>query len=73
MFFIKLKLGFKVEQRINAMFFKIVKDLAQNDEVDIKSPYAALHDLDQMADFKFILTHNRVSVDSCLLYTSRCV
>lgn len=64
MFFIKLKLGFKVEQRINAMFFKIVKDLAQNDEVDIKSPYAALHDLDQMADFKFILTHNRVSVDS---------
>ena len=46
------------------MFFKIVRDLAQNDEVDIKSPYAALHDLDQMADFKFILTHNRVSVDS---------
>lgn len=64
MFFIKLKLGFKVEQRINAMFFKIVKDMAMNDEVDIKSPYAALHDLDQMADFKFILTHNRVSVDS---------
>lgn len=64
MFFIKLKLGFKVEQKINAMFLKIVKDLAQNDEVDIKSPYAALHDLDQMADFKFILTHNRVSVDS---------
>lgn len=62
--FIKLRLGFKVEQRINSMFFKIVKDMAANGEVDIKSPYAALRGLDQMGDFKFIITHNRVSVDS---------
>ncbi|MEP7266407.1 MAG: KUP/HAK/KT family potassium transporter [Saprospiraceae bacterium] len=64
MFFIKLKLGFKVEQTTNSMFFKIVKDMAANGEVDIKSPYAALKDLDQMGDFKFIITHNRVAVDS---------
>ena len=62
--FIKLRLGFKVEQRINSMFFKIVKDMAHNGEVDIKSPYPALRGLDQMGDFKFIITHNRVSVDS---------
>lgn len=65
-FFIKLRLGFKVEPRINAMFFKIVKEMSNNNEVDIRSPYNALHDLDQIADFKFILTHNRISVDSDL-------
>ena len=40
--------------------------MSNNNEVDIRSPYNALHDLDQIADFKFILTHNRISVDSDL-------
>ena len=62
-FFINLKFGFKVEHKVNKMFFKIVEHMQQNGEVDELSHYPSLRRFNLPADFKFILLHSRASVD----------
>lgn len=42
-FFINLKLGFKVEHNINRMFAKIVENMQSNSEVDEFSHYPSLY------------------------------
>jgi KUP system potassium uptake protein len=63
-FFIRLKLGFKTPHRVNAMFNKIIHEMADAGEIDLISPYPALHKYSMMADFKFILLHSWASADS---------
>ncbi len=63
-FFIRLKLGFKTPHRVNAMFHKIIHEMADAGEIDLISPYPALHKYSMMADFKFILLHSWASADS---------
>jgi KUP system potassium uptake protein len=62
-FFINLKFGFKVEHKVNKMFFKIVEHLQQSGEVDELSHYPSLRRFSMPADFKFILLNSRASVD----------
>jgi KUP system potassium uptake protein len=62
-FFVNLKFGFKVEHKVNRMFFKIVEDMQQNNEVDELSHYPSLRRFNLPADFKFILLQSRASVD----------
>ena len=63
-FFIHLRFGFKVEHRVNAMFFEIVDQMVKSGEVDTRSPYPSLRKHNMPADFKFILLRTRVSADS---------
>ncbi len=63
-FFIRIKLGFKTPHRINALFNRIIHEMADSGEVDLISPYPALHKYSMMADFKFILLHSWASADS---------
>ena len=63
-FFIRLKLGFKTPHRVNAMFHKIIHEMADSGEIDLVSPYPALHKYSMMADFKFVLLHSWASADS---------
>ncbi|MEP7196672.1 MAG: KUP/HAK/KT family potassium transporter [Saprospiraceae bacterium] len=63
-FFIQLRFGFKVEHRVNTMFFEIVDQLVASGEVDINSNYPSLKKFHLPADFKFILLRTRVSADS---------
>ena len=63
-FFINVKLGFKTPHRINALFSKIVHEMADSGEIDLTSPYPALHKYSMMADFKFIILYSWASADS---------
>ena len=62
-FFVNLKLGFKVEHKVNLMFAKIVEKMQQNGEVDELSHYPSLRRFSIPADFKFIILKSRASVD----------
>jgi KUP system potassium uptake protein len=63
-FFISIRLGFKTPHRVNTLFNKIIHDMADSGEIDLTSPYPALHKYSMMADFKFITLHSWASADS---------
>jgi KUP system potassium uptake protein len=63
-FFISIRLGFKMPHRVNTLFNKIIHDMADSGEIDLTSPYRALHKYSMMADFKFISLHSWASADS---------
>jgi KUP system potassium uptake protein len=63
-FFISIRLGFKTPHRVNTLFNRIIHDMADSGEIDLTSPYPALHKYSMMADFKFISLHSWASADS---------
>jgi KUP system potassium uptake protein len=63
-FFIRIKLGFKTDHRVNLIFNKILHEMADAGEIDLTSPYPSLHKYSMMADFKFIILHSWASSDS---------
>lgn len=63
-FFINIRLGFKTPHRVNILFNKIIHEMADSGEIDLTSPYPALHKYSMMSDFKFILLHSWASADS---------
>ena len=63
-FFVSIKLGFKTPHRVNTLFSKIIHEMADNGEIDLTSPYPALHKYSMMSDFKFISLHSWASADS---------
>jgi KUP system potassium uptake protein len=63
-FFVRIKLGFKADHRINLIFNKIVHEMADSGEIDLISPYPSLHKYSQTADFKFIIIQSWASPDS---------
>jgi KUP system potassium uptake protein len=63
-FFVRIKLGFKTDHRVNLIFNKILHEMADSGEIDLTSPYPSLHKYSMMADFKFIILHSWASSDS---------
>lgn len=63
-FFISILLGFKTPHRVNTLFNKIIHEMADTGEIDLTSPYPALHKYSMMSDFKFISIHSWASADS---------
>ncbi|MBL7873846.1 MAG: KUP/HAK/KT family potassium transporter [Cyclobacteriaceae bacterium] len=63
-FFIRIKLGFKSDHRVNLLFNKILHDMAEAAEIDVISHYDSLQKHSMPADFKFIILHSLASVDS---------
>lgn len=63
-FFVNIKLGFKTPHRVNALFSRIIHELADSGEIDLTSPYPSLHKFSMMADFKFVIIHSWASADS---------
>ncbi|GIV37973.1 MAG: putative potassium transport system protein kup [Cyclobacteriaceae bacterium] len=63
-FFVRIKLGFKADHRLNLLFNKIIHEMADSGEVDLISPYPSLHKYSQMADFKYIIIQSWASADS---------
>ena len=58
---IDFKLGFRVEQKINLLFRKVVEELVANGEVDITSQYKSLKKHKIAGDFRFILLEKHLS------------
>ena len=63
-FFIRIKLGFKSDHRVNLLLNKILHDMAESAEIDLISHYDSLQRHSMPSDFKFIILHSLASVDS---------
>jgi KUP system potassium uptake protein len=63
-FFVRIKLGFKADHRVNLLFNKILHEMAENAEIDLVSHYDSLRKHSMPADFKFVILHSLASVDS---------
>src|SRR5688572_9791867 len=63
-FFVRIRLGFKTDHRVNLLFNKIIHEMADAGEIDLVSPYPSLHKYSMMGDFKFVIIHSWASSDS---------
>jgi KUP system potassium uptake protein len=68
---IDFKLGFRVEQRINVLFRKVVEDLVKNKEIDITSKYPSLQKHQIVGDFKFVVLEKVLSKSNKLPFIER--
>ncbi|HYJ64715.1 MAG TPA: KUP/HAK/KT family potassium transporter [Parafilimonas sp.] len=70
---IEFRLGFRVQQRINLMFRRVVEDLVRNNEVNILSRYDSLEKNNITGDFQFIITEKFLSSDNELPFFERII
>ena len=61
---VEFRLGFRVEQKINLMFRKVVEELVSNKEVNITSRYESLERNNVVGDFQFIVLEKYLSQDN---------
>ena len=61
---IEFRLGFRMEHRINLMFKKVVKELVDNNEVNIINRYEHFGRNDVVRDFQFIVLEKYLSQDN---------
>lgn len=70
---IDFRLGFRMEQRINLMFRKVVEDLMANKEVNITSRYESPAADKVVGDFQFVVMEKYLSQDNELPLFERIV
>lgn len=58
---VEFRLGFRVEQKINFYFRKVVEELVKNGEIDVTSRYASLRDQKITGDFRFVVLKRHLS------------
>jgi KUP system potassium uptake protein len=63
---VNFKLGFRVEQRINLYFRKVIEDMVKNGEVDITSKYESLNKQNVIGDFRFVVLEKFLSYENQL-------
>ncbi|MFS8082826.1 MAG: KUP/HAK/KT family potassium transporter [Ginsengibacter sp.] len=61
---VELRLGFRMEPRINIMFKKVVLDMVANKEVNITSRYESLQKNNVVGDFQFMVLEKFLSQDN---------
>ena len=61
---VEFKLGFRVEQKINFYFRKVIEELMQNHEVDVTSRYASLSKQNITGDFRFVVLQRHLSYEN---------
>jgi KUP system potassium uptake protein len=61
---VTFRLGFRVELRINYFFRKVVEDMVNAGEVDVRSRYASLREQNIMGDFQFIVIERVLSYEN---------
>lgn len=70
---VEFRLGFRVQQKINLMFRKVVEDLVSNNEVNITSRYESLERNNVVGDFQFIVMEKYLSQDNELPFFEKIV
>ncbi|MEJ2902750.1 KUP/HAK/KT family potassium transporter [Pedobacter panaciterrae] len=68
---IDFRLGFRVEQRVNALFRKVVEELVQSGEIDITSKYESLKAQKIPGDFRFVVLEKIISNSNSLKFIER--
>jgi KUP system potassium uptake protein len=61
---VEFRLGFRVEQKINFYFRKVIEDLMKNHEVDVTSRYASLSKQNITGDFRFVVLQRHLSYEN---------
>lgn len=61
---VEFRLGFRVDQKINLFFRKVVEELVANREIDITSRYASLAEKNIVGDFRFIVIKRHLSYEN---------
>lgn len=70
---IDFKLGFRVEQRVNLLYRKVVEELVKKGEVDITSQHPSLKKHNIAGDFRFVLLEKHLSKFSKLSFYERTI
>lgn len=70
---VEFKLGFRVEQKINFYFRKVVEELMKNGEVDVTSRYASLSRQNITGDFRFVVLKRHLSNENELSLYERLI
>ncbi|MFC3562386.1 KUP/HAK/KT family potassium transporter [Pedobacter jamesrossensis] len=70
---IDFKLGFRIEQRVNLLYRKVVEELVRNGEVDITSQYTSLNKHKIAGDFRFVLLEKHLSKFTKLSFYERTI
>jgi KUP system potassium uptake protein len=70
---IDFRLGFRVEQRVNLLYRKVIEELVKNGEVDITSQYTSLNKHKIAGDFRFVLLEKHLSKFSRLSFYERTI
>jgi len=68
---VDFRLGFRVEQRINVLFRKVVEELVKNGEIDITSKYTSLKEHKIAGDFRFVVIEKVLSSANGLKFIER--
>jgi len=61
---VEFRLGFRIQQRVNLMFRKVVEELVKNNEVNITSRYESLEKNSIIGDFQFIVMEKFLSIEN---------
>ncbi|MNX15064.1 potassium transport protein Kup [compost metagenome] len=70
---IDFKLGFRIEQRVNLLYRKVVEELVKNGEIDITSQYTSLNKHKIAGDFRFVLLEKHLSKFTKLSFYERSI
>jgi KUP system potassium uptake protein len=70
---VEFRLGFRVEQKINLMFRRVVEELVNNREVNITSRYESLEKNNVVGDFQFIVMEKFLSGDNELPFIEKII
>jgi KUP system potassium uptake protein len=70
---VEFRLGFRVQQKINLMFRKVVEELVNNNEVNITSRYESLERNNVVGDFQFIVMEKYLSSDNELPFFEKII
>ncbi len=68
--FVRFRIGFRQEPRIDLMFRQVVQDLLKNKELDVTCPYSVHGKEAKAGDFKFVVMEKFLSFENTLnIYT----
>lgn len=70
---IDFRLGFRIEQRVNLLYRKVVEELVKNGEIDITSQYPSLNKHKIAGDFRFVLLEKHLSKFAKLSFYERTI
>ncbi|MBV9962851.1 MAG: KUP/HAK/KT family potassium transporter [Parafilimonas sp.] len=70
---VEFRLGFRIQQRVNLMFRKVVEELVNNNEVNITSRYESLERNNVVGDFQFIVMEKFLSNDNELPFIEKVI
>jgi KUP system potassium uptake protein len=70
---VEFRLGFRIQQRVNLMFRKVVEELVRNNEVNITSRYESLEKNNVVGDFQFIVMEKFLSNDNELPFFEKII